>query len=594
MHARHRNRPWSILLAVVIAATFVGSCVVPTPVAPEPTGIAPTSTPVTDLPELMRDPDAYCRPLEGSEGDKPQEAIAGSHFVLNQVILSGPTDRFNESNLGTWKQQLQEEGIELIPLRKCDLGILGSDTPQDPVGALSEFSHPDERPLSQPFKDLPDWRNLPIETRLYKVNINRDDLTFVQAVPIITQIVSRSSNGEGKSFVFTDPNYLVGPQEGGMPCADPEVTEANPFTVGGSPFTVGGSAGAPSGAEASPEIFWEQWALKEIDVEKPGEGNALLGTGAVVVVFDTSPFEESTSSPVPMDSVTPALNLYLRYPAMVNSLAPRPAKSQDVRNHGLFAAGLVHAVAPGSKIYLVRVLNEYGCSDLFTLATAISGVTQSLKELPPNARPARIVYNLSLGVPQPSEDELKKQNWQQEINLLEEAVNSAFDSNVVVVAAAGNESTPPGPPAQMQAPAYFKKAIGVAASTRDKTASCYTNNGKVGAPGADGGPKPAGDGSTEVRLCAPLADQCGLMEWDCPWGVVSLSLASSTGYQFWAGTSFAAPLVSGLAAALLAPPPNLPNPTAVMNRTYARAAPPPTPQSQLGVGIMSVPASLTQ
>ena len=39
----------------------------------------------------------------------------------------------------------------------------------------------------------------------------------------------------------------------------------------------------------------------------------------------------------------------------------------NVVDHGLFVAGLVHAIAPESKIELIQVLNRRGCGDLQTL-----------------------------------------------------------------------------------------------------------------------------------------------------------------------------------------------------------------------------------
>lgn len=596
MHGRHRNHSWSILFVLGVLVLLVSSCApVPAPVPPGPTSTKPAETPPPELPspmptgtsapeppEAMPLPGANCSILNAPTKD----FTTGSHFILDQVILTGPKAQF-ENNEDTWRKELDGQEIALIPLVTCDLGIPGPGTAEDLAGALSEFAHPDDRSLQSPFQNLPDRESRPIEARLYQVDIGQRDLTFVEALPLIAQTTSSTTEGE----VFTDPNYLVGPLESGTPCADPTQTEANPFTVGGSPFTVGGSTGAPSGAEASPDIFWEQWALREIGVTMPDGKDPAPGDGVTVAVFDTSPFPEvSTAYSEWIDTVFPPFNLHLRFPALSNSLNPRPAKSQDVSNHGFFAVGLVHAVAPGSDIYLIRILNEYGCGDLFALTNAIAdfmGFTTPTQELPETEWQKQVVLSLSLGVQQPDPVELSAYEWPEEIYSLSEVVHKAVERGAVLVAAAGNESIPTRPAARMQLPAAYPDVIGVAASTQDKTAACYTNNGDVGAPGADG------IACTDGCPCVPLATSCSLTDGDCPWGLVSLSRASSTGYQFWVGTSFATPLVSGQAARLMSQPSALSTPSSVIGSILSQAVPPPVPQSQLGQGIIEVTNSAT-
>ena len=70
--------------------------------------------------------------------------------------------------------------------------------------------------------------------------------------------------------------------------------------------------------------------------------------------------------------------------------------------------------------------------------------------------------------------------------------------------------------------------------------SCYSNTGEVGAPGGDGGIAPN---------CEPQLQLCNASE-PCDYGLVSLVSARSdtVGFAYWVGSSFAAPLVSGVAA----------------------------------------------
>ena len=70
-----------------------------------------------------------------------------------------------------------------------------------------------------------------------------------------------------------------------------------------------------------------------------------------------------------------------------------PAHPFDIRDHGLFVAGVVHATPPWASLRLIRVLNNFGVGSLHTLVIGLVGLLQSKKEAG-----ERLVVNLSLGI----------------------------------------------------------------------------------------------------------------------------------------------------------------------------------------------------
>ncbi len=502
-------------LAVFVALALLAGCAPPaTPVPPgpptEPTGSAGSQK--------------YACGSVNPEC-KPEAAVAGAHYILNQVIITGPAEAIDA--LVTRQNAL---GAGLQEIQNCVLGQLVAEQPEP-----KRWSEQSEGRGGGEDIELPEDVRARLVTRLYSLKTTRS------VEELIVEL-----NKEGRDqWVFADPNYLTGPLEANpiSPCG----VKSDPFEVGGSPFEVGGSSPGGWPAPADAASFQDQWAFDKIDLGKNGRGRGeLTGEGVRVAVFDTSPFTPGQNPgqlPVP-------INLTVTFPTMANELPPAPAPSGaitypiTVADHGLFAAGLVYAVAPRSEIHLVRVLNEYGCGDLWTLNDAINEwVAQQTRE----EKLEQVVLNLSLGVHQPRDLD-KVKGWPAKIVSLDEALRNANVRGAVIVAASGNDSYDSTLPRPMHLPADWRYVIGVAASNRDDGRACYSNVGDVVAPGADGGPWTDGDGIT--HSCQPISHTCLPYQSDCPFGVVSLSTEYPSGYRFWVGTSFAAPLVSGQAALL--------------------------------------------
>ena len=478
-------------------------------------------------------------------GQAPAHPDATFSFMENQVILTGPASAIKE-----------ELGRGLVPIRSCALNYLDA-----PLGLGYERR-----------QNLPHFADAPGDLEM--------TLFYVSGEESVAEVVSRINSEAPDTHVYADPNLLTGHSV----CGNPE------HTGGGSPF--GGIPRLLSvGGEAAVRAFWEQWALQQIDagwaLKEELAGAAIMhqGEGVLVGVFDTSPFPDPWTGTAgrgnvptidtqevvkwvnPTMDVEP-LTLTVSYPRVVNVVTAteeiRVSRGitlvGDVRDHGLFVAGLVHAVAPASEIRLFRVLNEIGCGDLFTLNEALMGF---IGEMEVKGEPlSDVVINLSLGVrdeegldilaPALSTDACGVEGQAGDIVSLCDTLYQASELGAVIVAAAGNEANGAEGPPPAQLPAAYDFVLAAEASNEEGKRACFSNLGDVRAPGGEGGPVGGDDCASVVHECsADCSDECSN-------GVISLVLYPPKGhaywpthYGYWSGTSFSAPLVSGLAALVL-------------------------------------------
>jgi subtilisin family serine protease len=452
------------------------------------------------------------------------------YFAPNQVIVTGRE--------GAILNVLSVAGVALTRLERTSLGYT--------TGLPSVAPFPFPAPRADLVMDL------------YRI----DDGTSVPvAVARISAAAATTHNN-----VRPDPNYATG--------RPPAPVSADPWSVEGSP--AGGSAAAGA------DLFRQQWAFRERGIGLYTTGGTSLvrsvpftGEGVRVGIFDTSPFvlaNDKVPETRTIDWIDPQLVLEVAHPQFTATWPP-PTSLIDARDHGLFAAGLVHGVAPESDITLTRVLNNYGQGDLYTLGRELHRFISDTVELGSTIDGA--VINLSLGVhPPPNAAAL---GLPAEITALTTAMLAADGFGVVVVAAAGND----GDTAAMQLPASYSTVIGVAASSALRGRGCFSNRGDVGAPGGDG----------SAPGCTPAIEQCTR---DCAAGVISLAAIddpkSDTGYAYWAGTSFAAPIASGAAALAIDQHNGATDPTQVAGQLYAGALPPNLPPADdtLGAGIINL------
>lgn len=192
------------------------------------------------------------------------------------------------------------------------------------------------------------------------------------------------------------------------------------------------------------------------------------------------------------------------------------------------AAQNIAGVSWGSNILPVRVLGKCGgaTSDIADAIVWASG--GSVSGVAANANPADII-NMSLGGTGSCS------------NTEQTAINTARSNGSVIVVAAGNETSE-----NSSAPANCSNVISVAALSNGGRLASYSNFGStvdISAPG--------GDGTCQTTGAVTSADEATCLFYATNAGLDAPDTADTTSYITGQGTSFAAPLVSGVIALML-------------------------------------------
>jgi subtilisin family serine protease len=167
--------------------------------------------------------------------------------------------------------------------------------------------------------------------------------------------------------------------------------------------------------------------------------------------------------------------------------------------HGTMVAGVLHLVAPHAKIMPLKAFRPDGTGNLADIIHAIYYASQH----------GATVVNMSFDLSGPSK-------------ALSQAVSYANHAGVILVAAAGNESTS----ARVYPAAFNGYVVGIASTTDWDTRSSFSNYG-----------------TADVWIAAP--------------GEYVISTFPGGTYAAASGTSFSSPLVAGTAALLLNAKPSL-------------------------------------
>lgn len=182
-------------------------------------------------------------------------------------------------------------------------------------------------------------------------------------------------------------------------------------------------------------------------------------------------------------------------------------------NNGLGVTG----VAWDTRLLPLRVCGEFGCSvfDQIEAMRFAAGLSNSSGTV---ANPRADIINLSIGGPGFS-------------SAAQATVTAVRAAGVVVIAAAGNEAT-----SELLYPASYNGVVSVSAVGPDRLRAPYSSFGAtvdVAAPGGNLGTDINGDGFADGVLSPHADDSQGPLDFE---------------YLFLAGTSMAAPHVSGVAA----------------------------------------------
>jgi subtilisin family serine protease len=245
----------------------------------------------------------------------------------------------------------------------------------------------------------------------------------------------------------------------------------------------------------------------------------------------------------------------------------RDGKPWDFDGHGTFVSGLIAGswkdkrgiagINPFARLMILKAVNNFGHSRASYVAEAIAYAADN------GAR----VINLSLGGKEPTK-------------VAQAAIDYAYSKGVVIVVAAGNE----GADISKFGITGSDKVLTVAATGFDDQRAVFSNFGKisVAAPGLD-------ILSTRGRRTDTMLGIEGVK-----YTAGAAAVGEDKRYYRASGTSFSAPLVSGLASLMIANDPALTN-RQVMNiiKSTARDVGTPGVDQYTGYGIIDARAALS-
>jgi len=246
-----------------------------------------------------------------------------------------------------------------------------------------------------------------------------------------------------------------------------------------------------------------------------------------------------------------------------------PNTHYEMPDHGTDIAGIIHTIAPNAIIRLYEVLNKFGVGSFISIA---QGLLNAIHDRDVQHKGMQLILNCSFMLDDDIEDlvrnipMLRDPNTQQ---LIRKSMRDVFTATtaryqkVSIVASAGNDAIPGEPRPNARYPAAFPNVNSVAASymtntgqflpasysnrpyspeVKDAQAGCYLAfGGELDDPRRTNGYSFSSNGVLGVYIgLIPRQNTDGTF--------LNPGLVNSDGWVRWAGTSFAAALITGLLA----------------------------------------------
>ena len=332
--------------------------------------------------------------------------------------------------------------------------------------------------------------------------------------------------------------------------------EPNRFIVGSSQDYIAGSPGGPLRPQAVP------WPISE-----PGGS----GENVRILIFDTVPFTIAAGQTIQESYKNIPLTASYPFPLPIDL----PEGGQSAAAHGTFVASAAMDMTPDAEYHLIKVLNNEALGEEFTFFLAAEQAIEA--SLAVSQSLAGVVMNYSF---------VSELTPTLSTPAMSAFLSSVHDLNITQVAASGNNSANASTPFPMRYPAQHETVLGITAVTWDANyLSCFANQGELAVW--------AGGTRRGLGSCNPtvIATQCasGAHPEYC---VIGWDPNSPTNYAYGLGTSFAAPLIAGLAAQEIATETttlgNWPSPALIRTNLYEHVTHNPDP-ANIEIGAIKNP-----
>jgi hypothetical protein len=249
-------------------------------------------------------------------------------------------------------------------------------------------------------------------------------------------------------------------------------------------------------------------------------------------------------------------------------IAEVQATTYPIPDHGLFVAGIIKDIAPRAKIHLVRAVDDKGMTDVNTLADAVIALYE--RDWAKNAEKLIVSLSVTFAVPT---FELFRTRWRS--TFLDERTDAErrelYDllsrnlcdvtgfldhKRALVVSAAGNFDERGLRREEPRYPAQCEHVLAVAAINKDCQPAVYSNPASdADAASPHGIATFGGDVDLEKGELPEIQGELPHNP-DAVRGIFSArrlphgGVRNETGWVYWVGTSFATPIIAGIAAVL--------------------------------------------